>query len=159
MHRCQQVNAQKALTGAFFTFAGIFFVATAWRELEIGTAAEMGPGYLPLALSGFLIFLGVLTIASAFRDPLTAHAGRIGWRGPAHVAISLVFFGLTIKGLGFVASLTTALFIASFASPTMTLARAISSTLAISVFCYIVFVVALGVPLRPFGPWLAAVGG
>ena len=56
----------------FLFFAGVgLFLA---RDLKVGTAAKMGPGYFPVVLCVLLGGLGVVTILRA----LIGHSERIG---------------------------------------------------------------------------------
>ena len=43
------------LAGAIFIAIGAFFLSNAWRNLEIGTSFQMGPGYFPVVLAGILL--------------------------------------------------------------------------------------------------------
>ena len=86
--------------------------------LELGTAFRMGPGYFPLVLSPFLILLGFVILIQAARvhgEPI----GPIAWRGMLFILPAPIFFGLTVRGLGFVPSLFFTALIACFASHRM----------------------------------------
>ena len=83
--------------------------------LEIGTAFRMGPGYFPLVLAIVLILLGAIILVQAVRvegEPI----GPIAWRGMLFILPAPIFFGLTVRGLGFVPSIFLTALIASFAS-------------------------------------------
>ena len=52
------------------------------RELEFGTARNMGPGYFPTVLSGMMIALGAAMAVLAWRAPHEEGAfGHVPWRG------------------------------------------------------------------------------
>ena len=90
--------------------AGIGLMAAAaffgWQTigLEIGTSLRMGPGYFPMILSGLLFILGLLVTIKSFGregEPGTT----IAWRGILFILPAPIFFGLTVRGLGFVPAL------------------------------------------------------
>lgn len=137
-------GALLALTGAFFAYQSL--------GLDIGTSLRMGPGYFPLVLSGVLILLGLVILVQATRvsgEPM----GPIAWRGLFFILPAPIFFGLTVRGLGFVPSLFLTCLIASFASMRMKPLAAIVLAAAITVFSVIVFSYALALPYQRFGPW------
>jgi hypothetical protein len=141
-----------ALCAALFVGFGVFFMAQSFT-LEIGTAFRMGPGYFPLVLSGVLILLGLIVLVQAVRlrgEPV----GPIAWRGMAFILPAPVFFGLTVRGLGFVPALFLTALIAAFASHRMRPGLALLISAALTLFATIVFSYALGLPFRRFGPWL-----
>jgi hypothetical protein len=166
------VNRNDLLCGAIFILIGGAFAANALAELPIGTAFRMGPGYFPLVLAGLLVLLGFGIIASgvgvptparvAPLEPVPAPAGaiqaalaRLGpWRGIIAILLSPVIFGLGIQTVGLIPSLALAVFVASFASHRVTPLFAVIMTAMLTLFCYLVFVVGLRLPLRLFGPWL-----
>jgi Tripartite tricarboxylate transporter TctB family len=146
------IDRPNALCAALFIGFGIFFMVQSF-SLEIGTAFRMGPGYFPLVLSGILILLGLIVLVQATRvegEPI----GPIAWRGMAFILPAPVFFGLTVRGLGFVPSLFVTALIAAFASHRMRPGIALLLAAGLTLFATIVFSYALGLPFRLFGPWL-----
>jgi len=145
-------DATEAICGAIFIALGIFF---AWQSygLELGTAFRMGPGYFPLVLSFILIALGAVILLRAAKvagEPL----GPIAWRGIFFILPAPIFFGFTVRGLGFVPALFFSALIASFASHKMKPLVAVLLSAAITVFSVAVFNYGLGLPFQRFGPWL-----
>ena len=146
------INKTDALAGILCIVLGAIFGVQA-LGMEIGTSLRMGPGYFPLALAGLLILLGGLIVASSFRtvaEEMSAHA----WRGMLFILPAPVFFGLTVRGLGFVPSIFATTLIASMASLKMKLLPALLLSAGVTVFCTLVFSYALGLPFRRFGPWV-----
>ena len=146
------INKTDALAGILCIVLGAIFGVQA-LGMEIGTSLRMGPGYFPLALAGLLILLGGLIVASSFKtvaEEMSAHA----WRGMLFILPAPVFFGLTVRGLGFVPSIFATTLIASMASLKMKLLPALLLSAGVALFCTLVFSYALGLPFRRFGPWL-----
>ena len=146
------IDPANGLCGALFIAFGLFFAVQA-LGLEIGTAFRMGPGYFPLVLAGVLVLLGLVVLVQAVRvqgEPV----GPIAWRGIFFILIAPIFFGLTVRGLGFVPALFLTALIASFASSRMRPLTAIILAAAITAFSVGVFSYGLGLPFQRFGPWL-----
>jgi hypothetical protein len=146
------IDPVNGLCGALFAAAGLLFAYESWM-LDMGTALRMGPGYFPSMLSLALLLLGVIILVQATRvkgEPL----GALAWRGMLLILPAPVFFGLTVRGLGFVPAIFLTAFIASFASLRMKPVMAIVLSVAVTLFSYAVFTRGLGLPFRTFGPWL-----
>jgi hypothetical protein len=147
-----RIDPANGLCGLIFVAFGAFFAIQS-LGLELGTAFKMGPGYAPLVLSAMLILLGLVIIVQATRvagEPV----GPIAWRGLACILPAPIFFGLTVRGLGFVPSLFITALIAAFASHRMRPGLALLVAALLTLFATLVFSYALGLPFRRFGPWL-----
>lgn len=142
-----------ALAGILFVLFGLLFGVQS-LGLEIGTAFRMGPGYFPLVLSGILILLGLAIIASAIHDRGSEGIGTLAWRGVLFILPAPIFFGLTVRGLGFVPAIFLTTLIAALASLQMRLHWALLLAGAVTIFATVVFSYGLGLPFRRFGPWL-----
>jgi hypothetical protein len=121
--------------------------------LPIGTAFRMGPGYFPMLLMILLALLGVVILINGLRvdgPPL----GAIPLRPLFLIALPIVFFGLTLRGLGVVLSLAITVLATTFAARDWNPLVAISTTLALVAGCIAIFVYGLGLPLSLFGPWV-----
>ncbi len=80
--------------------------------------------------------------------------GPLAWRGMLFILPAPIFFGLTVRGLGFVPSLFFTALIACFASQRMKPLTAIALSIALTIFSVAVFSYALGLPFERFGPWV-----
>lgn len=140
------------LAGGLFILFGLFFGVQSFG-LDLGTTLKMGPGYFPLVLSVILVLLGGV-IAVTGLNAGTEALGSYAWRGMIFILPAPVFFGLTVRGLGFVPSIFLTTVIAALASLKMKLPAALLLALAVTVFSTLVFSYALGLPFRRFGPWL-----
>jgi hypothetical protein len=147
------VNWADAIAGVLFILFGLLFGVQSLR-LEIGTAFRMGPGYFPLVLSAILILLGLAIIYGALRDRGSESIGTMAWRGMLFILPAPVFFGLTVRGLGFVPAVFLTTLIAALAALKMRLIWALLLAVAVTVFATLVFSYGLGLPFRRFGPWL-----
>jgi putative tricarboxylic transport membrane protein len=140
-------------------FAGLMFLAIAAvfaygvRELPIGTAFRMGPGYFPLVLVLLLAVFGLIILIGGIRVP-GGPIGAIPWRGIVLITLPVIFFGATLKGLGLIPALSITVFTTSLASRLWDLKTSIAITVVLVVFSWAVFVRGLGLPLSLYGPWV-----
>ena len=95
--------------GALFLLLG--------RELEFGNSFQMGPGYFPSVLSVLTMILGgVLTWKGLRGAPVEGAFSHIPWIGVVSVIGSVVFFGLTIRGIGIAPAVAVVVFVTASAS-------------------------------------------
>ena len=140
--------------------AGLLLMAAAgffgWQSLglEMGTSIRMGPGYFPMVLSALLFLLGAVILFKAFGRPDDEPIGRFAWRGILFILPAPIFFGLTVRGLGFVPALFVTTLIASQASVRMRPLPALILAIAVTIMSTLIFSYGLGLPFRRFGPWL-----
>ncbi len=93
--------------------AGLCWIAVG--DLDIGTAAEMGPGYIPRALAGLMLVAGVgMTLAGVLRE--SPQIEPIRWRPVVVVSLSMVVFGLLVDRFGIVVATVLSTAIATLAS-------------------------------------------
>jgi len=147
-----QFDTTNAICGLTLIALGGFFIYQC-LGLELGTAIRMGPGYFPLILAVILTGLGGIVLVQALRvagEPI----GPIALRGMLFILPAPIFFGLTVRGLGFVPAVFFAALIAGFASARMKPLMAVVLAAAISLFSMAVFSYALGLPFERFGPWM-----
>lgn len=143
------------LSGLIFIAVGLAFGYAA-LGYTIGTALRMGPGYFPLILSGIIIVLGLVILVQSIIDgPDEIHLGKVPWAGMALIIGALVFFGLTVRGLGLLPSLFFTVTATSLASKRTGFIGGIVISALITLLCLVIFVWALGLPLPVIGRWLA----
>jgi putative tricarboxylic transport membrane protein len=131
--------------------AGVIFIA---RNYSVGTASRMGPGYFPLALSGLLIIFGLVAVVRSFIVP-GEPIGAFAWKPMVLVLGATALFGALISTLGLVIALLALVLVSAAASEKFRFDwRAVLGLVALIIFCSLVFVKGLGVPMPLFGPWL-----
>lgn len=149
-----QASRKDLASAAIFVAIGAFFVLEALRY-ELGTPFRMGPGFMPVALGSILIALGLAVAGVAFVRTDEGGIEPFAWRGVLLVLGTIVFFGATIRGLGFVPVVfLSALFAALSSRENKPLGAAIIAA-ALTVLCLVIFVVGLGLMVPWFGPWLS----
>lgn len=137
-------------------WSGVVFVAIGagalafGRGLNVGSAAEMGEGYVPMAMALALIALGALISLLAWWRPagLDAGFGTLRWRPLVFVTAAILAFVAALEALGLIAAIAASVIAANFAGQPLGV-RALA--LLICVLCLgvvAVFVWGLGLPLH-----------
>ncbi|TDD12282.1 tripartite tricarboxylate transporter TctB family protein [Nonomuraea deserti] len=138
--------------GIFILLGGAFVVGSLGYEL--GTPLRMGPGAFPLLVGLLVAALGLGIVIKGLVAGEMIAFGRIPWRAVAVITLALVFFGFTVRGLGFVpASAVTAL-LTTLASSRVRLLTAVAVAAGLTVAGTLIFVVGLQLRLPLWGPWL-----
>jgi hypothetical protein len=138
--------SQDLLAGVLFVILGAGILWTG-RALPIGTAAEMGSGYVPRLLAFLLIGLGFLVGLSGIRG-----GGRrlpsLTWRAPGLVTGAVVLFLLLIERAGLFLSVAGVVILSGLATEGLRFRTLIGIALALAGFCAAVFAWALRLPVR-----------
>jgi hypothetical protein len=122
---------------------------------ELGTPLRMGPGYFPLLVGAVLSALGLAIVLKGLIAAEVLSFGTISWRAIAAIVLALVFFGFTVRRLGFVpASAVTAL-VTTLASSRMRPLVAVAVAAGLTVASTLIFVVGLQLRIPLWGPWLS----
>lgn len=147
------INPKDLAAGAMFVAIGGFFAGNALLELRLGTALNMGPAYFPALLGGLLVLIGIAIAATGINRPAEPF-GTISVRGVVLVIAAIVFFGLTVRGLGFAPSLAVTVFLAAMSSRRSSVRLALAIAAVLTVFATLVFVKGLALPYPILGRWI-----
>ena len=139
--------------GAIFVAFGAYFAFEA-MNYQFGTPFRMGPGFMPVVLGGILVALGVAIAAKGFGRVDTDPAPPWPWRGLALVLGTILFFAVTVRGLGFVPVVLISAFASAMSSTRNSPLASLVIAIGLCVLCYLIFVVGLGLLVPRFGPWL-----
>jgi hypothetical protein len=138
--------------GIFVLIGGAFVVGSLGYEL--GTPLRMGPGAFPLLVGATVAALGLVIVIKGLIAGEVDSFGPIPWRAVAVIVLAILFFGLTVRRLGFVpASAVTAL-LTTLASRRMRLLTAVAVAAGLTVASTLIFVVGLQLRIPLWGPWL-----
>ncbi len=140
-------------SGAMFVAFGTYFALEAMKY-EFGTPFRMGPGFMPVVLGGILVALGIAVAAKGFGKPDEDAPTPWPWRGIALVLGVILFFAATVRGLGFIPVVAITAFVTAISSSRNNALSALVIAIGLTVLCYLVFVVGLGMLVPLFGPWL-----
>ena len=146
-------STKDLVSGAMFVAAGAYFALEA-LNYEVGSAFRMGPGFMPLLLGSTLAALGLGVAASGWKKPDTEQPLSPPWRAMVLIIGVIIFFGATIRGLGFVPVVLVSSFAAAMASRLNSPVFALLLAVTLTVLCTAIFVVGLGMTVPWFGPWI-----
>jgi len=141
-----RVRSPQDLVGGI---ALILLALLAWSqigELKVGTAARMGPGYFPAALSILVGLFGLVLVARSLAADGPA-LERWHLRRMIPVLGAIILFAFAIRPLGLVISAVGLVLLASAAAPDLRWRDSLIFGVALVVFSVLVFPVALGLPL------------
>lgn len=141
------------LAGGVFVALGLAFAIGA-LQLDVGTPLRMGPGYFPLVLGILLVVLGIAIGIKGFLAGAGEEIGGVQWRAILLITAGVLFFGLTIRGLGVALALFGAILLAALARQQTRLHEAVTIALGLSALSVVLFIVILQLRLPLIGPWL-----
>lgn len=124
-----------------FGLAGVYFA----RNLYFGTAAAMGPGFLPTICSWLIVVLGIVVTARALFEDVDVVEPPMP-RPVFMVSLSIGLFALLIERAGLGITVFVTAFVASYAGQARFVETLVLSAIA-AVATVIVFVVLLGLPI------------
>ena len=140
------------LAGGTFIAIGVAF-ATGALAYDIGSPVRMGPGFVPLVLGVLLAGLGVLVVAKGFIAGEGEPIGDIDWRAVVLITAALLFFGITVRGLGVVGALFGASLLAALARSQTSPREAVVIAVGLTALSVVIFIVALQLRLPLLGSW------
>jgi hypothetical protein len=142
--------------GVIFAGLGLAFALIArgipgvefMQGYTMGTPARMGPGFFPFWLGTILFTLGAVIAITGFRK---AHGEgaleRFHWKELFFVLASIALFGILLKPIGMLAAGMLLIVGASLGSHSFNLRAAILIALFLVIFCALVFVAGLKLPI------------
>jgi hypothetical protein len=130
--------------------AGAILIA---REYGMGTALKMGPAYFPTVLGALLVLIGAIAVIRAFLSEGTP-IGALAVKPLAIIVGSIILFGFIVRGVGLLVALPLLVILTASASIHFRLLPTLALAAGLTVFCIMIFVQGLGVPLPIIGPWL-----
>ena len=130
---------------------GVF--AAGLMELPLGRIARPGPGFFPLMLLGLLFIFSIAILVNGLRTKGEALT-PVPWRGLLIITGMTVFFGATIKGLGFIPAIAATAFVSCLATRQWTMLSALATAAILAVFSWLIFIWGLGLPIALCGSWL-----
>ena len=139
-------------------WAGIIYIVAgfgAWiisRDYGMGSAGKMGPAYFPTILGALLTVIGIISILRSFLKS-GSPIGVVAWKGLALIVVSTLLFGMIVRGAGLIIALPLLVIFSAFASSRFSWKYSLAEAAVITVFCVVVFLKGLGVPLPILGSW------
>ena len=149
----RRIDARELALGVFLiALAVVAFVAT--RSLNIGTAADMGPGFVPRALAWTILGFGVTFCVTAVFKPAEPPP-EPAWRPLAAILAGIAAFAVLFATLGLVAACIGCVLVAGTATGPVQWGRLILFGPLLAAFSSLLFVKGLGLPFQLWPAFLA----
>ena len=142
-----RMDPAELVSGALIFAIGAFFFLGA-AEYPMGTMGRMGPGFVPRSLGAIGMGLGLIVATAAFRLP--GRLPRVSWRALVTILSSIAVFGLFLPRVGLVVSVLLTSAVSMLANPEATPRMIAVVSVSLAVFCWLLFIVLLGLPFRAF---------
>jgi hypothetical protein len=138
--------------GIFVLIGGAFAVGS--LSYELGTPLRMGPGYFPLVVGAIVAALGLAIVLKGLIAGELLSFGAIPWRAVAAIVLAVLFFGFTVRRLGFVPTSAVTALLTTLASSRVRPLQALAVAAGLTVASTLIFVVGLQLRIPLVGPWL-----
>jgi len=135
-----------------FLVFGLAALIIAQQDYAIGRAGRMGPGYFPTVLGALLAIIGAIAVIRSLIKPGEG-LGRFAVKEAFLVLLSVFFFGVLVRSAGLVPSIIVTTIVSSYASAKFEWKSTLLLAIGACVFCVLIFVKLLGLPIPVFGPW------
>ena len=137
--RLADLNLTSLFVGLIFlTFGGgVAFIASGY---PLGTASQMGPGYLPLAAGLILAVIGVAVLVVEGFSSTAIRAEAPEWRAWFFIVASVLAFAGLIETAGFVPAVLATSLISLLANPRLKPVSAVVTSVVIAVLSSAIFV-------------------
>ncbi|WP_323745008.1 tripartite tricarboxylate transporter TctB family protein [Noviherbaspirillum malthae] len=144
-------NPQDFWSGVIFLIFGLAAVIIG-NDYAMGSAGRMGPAYFPTALGSLLAVIGAVSLVRSFirhGEPI----GRFAIKNLLLVTAAVLLFGLLMRGAGLLIATVVLVMLSGYASIKFKVLPFLAVAVGMAVFCILVFVVGLGLPMPIFGSW------
>lgn len=140
-------------TGVLFIAISVIFLILG-KNLELGTPKNMGPGFFPLVILLAIAGIGLALIVSAIRTYPVAKApkrkDRSMWRPLSCILGSVLLFALLVDSFGLAPSLVPTILFATLGRTPWRPVRSVVLAVLITLSTWLIFTVALGMPIPLF---------
>lgn len=148
-----RISRDNFFAGGIFIALGGYFALES-LNYELGSPIRMGPGYMPLVLGCALAALGLAIVVAGLRKPEEHTNERPSWRAIGFISVAIIFFGVSIRGLGFAPTVFITALLTASASSRSTTIGALLIAAALTVLSTAVFIFGLRLQVPLLGPWL-----
>ncbi len=151
-------NSKDFWGGIMFAVIGLLFAVIAYGVkigdsvlipgYSMGVPARMGPAFFPFWLGVILLGLGIIIATIGLRHKgAPEHFPKFHWKPNFYVLGAVVLFGVILKAVGMVIAGVVLVVVACIGSPDFQLKRSVILGVVLSIFCALVFVFGLKLPI------------
>jgi len=131
---------------AFLVALGALAFALA-SDLAVGTAAEMGPGYVPRGLAVIIMVYGVVLGLRATFVGRQAFP-EVAWRPLLLISAAVALFAVLLPIMGLALTSFAVVICSGFAAYDVRLRENALAAVALAIFAVVLFVTVLGLPIE-----------
>ena len=99
-----------------------------------------------------LIVIGIISLVRSFLRPGTP-VGRFTLKGLLLVTGATLVFGFIVRGAGLIIAMPVLVIVSAYASGKFSWRTSIAMAVGLTVFCILIFLKGLGMPLPILGSW------
>jgi hypothetical protein len=142
------------LAGLMFMGVGVFGL-WASRDYHIGTAVNMGTGYMPRLLCWILVGLGAVIVVQGVlaNGVLSSSPDDSRWRPLVFAPLSILVFAFTIERLGVVIATILLVAVGALAGRGLRTLEVAVTAVVLILFTVAVFIWGLGLTIRIWPEW------
>jgi hypothetical protein len=112
----------------------------------------MGPGYFPLLVGAIMAVLGLAIVGRGLIAGEVISFGAVPWRAIAAIVLAVLFFGFTVRHIGFVPASAVTAFLTTMATSQIRLRTAVIVAAGLTAAATLIFVFALQLRIPLWGP-------
>lgn len=146
----QKLLSQNVMSGLMLAVIGLLALIIALKNYTLGTAARMGPGYVPMLCSIGMIAIGAVLIAGGLLRR-GAPVGRLYLRPLLVITAALALFALLLQRIGLPLTVAIAVAVSAFARPGARIVETLALAILTASGTTILFIYALGLPITLWG--------
>ena len=144
------LNSRDVAAGAFLLLFAAFVLWSTW-DLPIGQGVRLGPGFMPVVLSGLIGLFGLgIMAAGIVRAAGDSAPWSFSLRGLVCVLGSIAVFGLLVERAGLAVAAPALLLVAGFAFGRPKALETTVFVVGLTVVSIVLFVYALGLTMPVF---------
>jgi len=147
MHR---YDYRDIIGGAILAAGGLFYGIYAQTHYQLGTLSQMDSGMFPMWLGYVLAGFGVLIVVMALARRGEFTFPTVDWWTLGVVIVSVAVFAFSVRRLGAIPAIVLQVLIVTFADNRLSTLGKLALTVALVAMAYLIFIVALQLPLRLF---------
>jgi hypothetical protein len=133
------------VTGAVFTFGGLFVTLYCVSHYKIGTLNYMGPGMFPAGLGAILAAFGIAIMVPAwFRQ---VERPEVEWRSAIAILAGVAVFAGTVGMFGIIPATLALVVVSSLADRQLSLVGILILAAVLIALVHLIFASGLGLPL------------
>jgi putative tricarboxylic transport membrane protein len=152
----RRIDVKEVAFGLFLiVLALVAFAATA--GLSVGTAADMGAGFVPRALAWVILGFGAVFCVTGWlktAEPVPV----LAWRPLTAILVAIAVFAVLFSTLGLIAACVGSVLVAGTAAGPVRWGRLVLFGVALAAFSALLFVKGLGLPFQLWPSFLVQYG-